>query len=178
MADAYTIARPYAEAIFELAQSGGTFSEWEESLTLLAAIAEDPSMQRVLGNPKVGRKRQEEVFHSVAGDRLDQGARRLLDALFTNDRVTFLPDILEIYQDLRRGAEGEVHAEVTAAAPLDEEAEKAIASQLEKRFGKKVSVESRVDESLMAGIVIRAGDMVIDGSVRGGLEQLRNQLKA
>ncbi|MFP4614596.1 MAG: F0F1 ATP synthase subunit delta [Thiohalorhabdus sp.] len=178
MADANTIARPYAEAIFELAQSKGTFAEWEDTLTLLAAIAEDPSMRRMLGNPKVSQERQEEVFRSVAGDRLDAASNRLLDTLFANDRVAFLPDILEIYRDLRRSAEGEVHAEVTAAAPLDEEAEKAIASQLEKRFGKKVSVESRVDESLMAGLVIRAGDLVIDGSVRGGLEQLRNQLKA
>ncbi|HKJ76257.1 MAG TPA: F0F1 ATP synthase subunit delta [Gammaproteobacteria bacterium] len=178
MADAYTIARPYAEAIFELAQSKGTYAEWGDTLTLLAAMAEDPGMKRVLGNPKVGRERQEEIFRSVAGDRMDQGASRLLDTLFKNDRVAFLPDILEIYQELRRSAEGEVHAEVTTAAPLDEAAEKAIATQLEKRFGKKVSVESRVDESLMAGVVIRAGDLVIDGSVRGGLEQLRNQLKA
>ncbi|HKL77427.1 MAG TPA: F0F1 ATP synthase subunit delta [Gammaproteobacteria bacterium] len=178
MADAHTIARPYAEAIFEVAQAHGNLEQWEETLALLAAVSEDERMQDLLASPKVPEAKQKEVFRGVAGDRLGPEAGRLLDTLFANDRVAFLPDILEHYQALRRSAEGEVHAVVTAASPLTEDMEKAIADRMEKRLGKKVSVESRVDESLMAGMVIRAGDLVIDGSVRGGLEQLRNQLKA
>ncbi|HKJ71053.1 MAG TPA: F0F1 ATP synthase subunit delta [Gammaproteobacteria bacterium] len=178
MADAHTIARPYAEAIFELAKEHGSFQDWEDTLELLAAISSDEQMDKLLGNPRVPRDRKEKVFREVAGDRLGTEAGRLLDALFANDRVAFLPEVLEIYRDLRRNAEGEVHAVVTAAQPLSEDKEQAIADRLEKRLGQKVTVESRVDESLMAGLVIRAGDLVIDGSIRGGLEQLRNQLKA
>ncbi|MFB6259982.1 MAG: F0F1 ATP synthase subunit delta [Thiohalorhabdaceae bacterium] len=178
MADANTLARPYAEAIFELAKDHGTFQEWEETLALLAAISSDDRMEKLLTNPRISQERKEQVFREVAGDRLGTEATRLLDTLFANDRVAVLPEIHGIYQDMRRSAEGEVHAVVTAAQALSAEQEKAIADRLEKRLGQKVTVESQVDESLMAGLVIRAGDLVIDGSVRGGLEQLRNQLKA
>jgi F-type H+-transporting ATPase subunit delta len=178
MADAHTIARPYAEAVFELAQDKGTFQDWEDTLALLAAISSDERMAKLLTNPGVAQDRKEKVFRDVAGDRLGTEAGRLLDTLFANDRVAFLPEVLEIYQHLRRNAQGEVHAVITAASELSAEKEQAIADRLQKRLGQKVTVESRVDESLMAGLVIRAGDLVIDGSIRGGLEQLRNQLKA
>jgi len=178
MADAHTIARPYAEAIFELAEEHGSFQDWEDTLALMAAISSDDHMERLLTNPRVPQERKDKVFREVAGDRLGSEAGRLLDTLFANDRVAVLPEILEIYQELRRSAEGEVHAVVTAAQALSADKEQAIADRLQKRLGRKVTVESRVDESLMAGLVIRAGDLVIDGSVRGGLEQLRNQLKA
>lgn len=178
MADAHTIARPYAEAVFELAEEHGTFQDWEDTLALLAAISSDERMEKLLTNPRVPQERKEQMFREVAGDRLGTEAGRLLDTLFANDRVAVLPEIHEIYQDRRRSAEGEVHAVITAAQALSAEQEQAIADRLEKRLGQKVTVESQVDESLMAGLVIRAGDLVIDGSVRGGLEQLRNQLKA
>ena len=178
MADVHTIARPYAEAVFELARDRGTLGDWEGLLEVLAAIAADPAMERLLTNPRIPAARKEEVFRSVAGDRLGSEGVRLLAALFANDRVELLPDILESFRDLRREAEGEVHAVVTSAEALSPELERAIADRLGERLGKRVSVESRVDEGLLAGMVIRAGDLVIDGSVRGGLEQLRNQLKA
>lgn len=178
MADAHTIARPYAEAVFELAEEHGTFQDWEDTLALMAAISSDERMEKLLTNPRVPQERKEQMFREVAGDRLGTEAGRLLDTLFANDRVAVLPEIHEIYQDRRRSAEGEVHAVITAAQALSAEQEQAIADRLEKRLGQKVTVESQVDESLMAGLVIRAGDLVIDGSVRGGLEQLRNQLKA
>ncbi len=178
MADVHTIARPYAEAVFGLARDSGTLKEWEETLELMAAIARDPAMERLLGSPRVTGERREAVFRAVAGDRLGAEADRLLALLFANDRVEVLPDILEIFRELRRRAEDEVHAVVTAAQPLSGELERTIAERLGKRLGKKVTVESRVDEGLLAGMVIRAGDLVIDGSVQGGLEQLRNQLRA
>lgn len=178
MADARTIARPYAEAVFELAADHGNLSDWEETLALLAAIGSDERMAKLLRNPRVARDRAERAFREVAGDHLGTEAGRLLEALFANRRVPFLPEILEIYRELRRKAEGEVHAVVTAAQPLSEESRQAIAERLERRLDRKVTLESRVEESLLAGLVIRAGDLVIDGSIRGGLEQLRNQLKA
>ncbi|MEF8792303.1 F0F1 ATP synthase subunit delta [Thiohalorhabdus sp.] len=178
MADAYTIARPYAEAVFELAKDHGTFQEWEEALPLMAAISSDERMEKLLTNPRVPQERKEQLFREVAGERMDKEAARLLDTLFANDRVAVLPEIHEIYQALRRSAQGEVHAVITAAQALSAEQQQTIADRLERRLGQKVTVESQVDQSLMAGLVIRAGDLVIDGSVRGGLEQLRNQLKA
>ena len=178
MADAYTIARPYAEAVYEQAQEMGRVGEWESELSLLAAIAADEAMERLLENPRVDEERKRSVFTGVAGDRLSDGGKRLLDLLFANQRVAILPAALELFQEMRRKAEGEVRAEVRSAYALEEQTESAIAQALEKKFGKRVSVVSHVDEELMGGLVIQAGDLVIDGSVRGGLQQLRNRLKA
>lgn len=178
MADAYTIARPYAEAVFEQAQESGRVGEWEQELSLLAAIAADEAMEQLLDNPRVDEERKHSVFTGVAGDRLSDGGKRLLGLLFANQRVAYLPAILDLYQEMRRKAEGEIRAEVRSAFPLEENTESAIAQALEKKLGKRISVESRVDEQLMGGLVIQAGDLVIDGSVQGGLEQLRNRLKA
>lgn len=178
MADAYTIARPYAEAVYEQAQESGRVGEWEQELSLLAAIAADEAMERLLENPRVEEERKHATFTGVAGDKLSDGGKRLLSLLFTNQRVAYLPAMLEQFQDMRRKAEGEVRAEVRTAFPLEEKTESAIAQALEKKFGQRISVESRVDEELMGGLVIQAGDLVIDGSVKGGLQQLRNRLKA
>ncbi len=178
MAGPYTIARPYAEAIFELAQEQGRFEEWESELALLAAISEDATMGRLLQNPRLDPERKEAIFFGIVGDRLEESAHRLLKALFANDRVQFLPAILELFQELRREAEGEVRAEVVSAYPLAPETKEAITAALEHRLGKRVYMESRVDSSLIAGLVIRAGDWTIDGSVQGGLEQLRQELTA
>lgn len=178
MADAHTIARPYAEAVFELARDEGQFQEWEDALSLLAAIAEDEQMERLLNSPRVPEQRKAEAFRQIAGHRLGQEAGRFLDTLFANDRVLYLPDIAEIYRELRREAENEIHAVVTSAVPLSGEQKETVANRLKERFGRKVSVETRVDESLLGGMIVRAGDLVIDGSVRGGLQQLRNHLQA
>lgn len=178
MADAYTIARPYAEAVYDQAKETGRVGEWESELSLLATIADDEAMERLLENPQVDEDRKHAVITGVAGEWLSDGGKRLLNLLFANQRVAFLPAILELYQEMRRKAEGEVRAEVRSAYPLEEQTESAIAQALEKKFGKRVSVVSRVDEDLMGGLVIQAGDLVIDGSVRGGLQQLRNRLKA
>lgn len=178
MADAYTIARPYAEAIYEMAKDSESFSEWEETLSLLASIAGDEQMARLLNNPRLEETRKQQLFHQIIGDYLSESGERLLNTLFTNNRVSFLPDILAIYRDLRRSAEGEVHAVLTSAFELSEEQEQDIIERLEKRLGRKVTIEKQVDESLLAGLVIRAGDWVIDGSVRGGLQQLRNRLQS
>lgn len=178
MADADTTARPYAEALFNLARGKGTLQEWEESLSLLAAIAGDGAMQRYLRNPRIPQARKEAVFENIAGDELGEEGKRFLAILFENDRVAVLPEVLEQYREQRQKAEGELHAVVTAATELSNDLESTLKQKLEKRFGKKVTVEARVDESLLGGLVVRAGDQVIDGSIRGGLKQLRNHLKA
>lgn len=178
MADAHTIARPYAEAVFELAKDRGELEQWEQTLSLMARIASDEGMERLLSDPRVPQERQAKVFREVAGDQLGKEADRFLETLFANDRLTYLPDIYEIFRELRREAEGEVHAVVTSAVPLSEAQQATVISRLKERFGQEVTLETKVDESLLGGMVIRAGDLVIDGSVRGGLEQLRNHLQA
>lgn len=178
MADAENIARPYAEAIFNMARDNSALKEWEQRLELMANIAKDEAMQRFLGDPRASQEQKEAVFQEVAGDALGEEGQRALDVLFENDRVSVLPHVLEQYRQLRQEAEGEVHAVVTTAADLSDDQKSALTDKLEKRFGKKVTVETRIDENLLGGMVVRAGDQVIDGSIRGGLDQLRNQLKA
>ena len=178
MADAENIARPYADAIFNVARENGALKDWEQRLELMAQIAEDDAMQRFLGDPRASQEQKEAVFQNVAGDALGDEGNRMLDVLFENDRISVLPHVLEQYRQLRQEAEGEVHAVVSTAAELSDDQKSALTEKLEKRFGKKVTVEARVDENLLGGMVIRAGDQVIDGSIRGGLDQLRNQLKA
>lgn len=178
MADAHTIARPYAEAVFELARDRGELEQWDQTLSLLARIATDEEMERLLGDPRISEDHMAKVFREVAGGQLGKEADRFLDTLFANDRVAYLPDILEIFRELRREAEGEIHAVVTSAVPLSEEQEATVIARLKERFGQQVTLETEVDESLLGGMVVRAGDLVIDGSVRGGLEQLRNHLQA
>ncbi len=176
MAEKSTIARPYALAIFKLAEGQQQLPKWSETLTLLAAIVEDPAMTTLIGNPRVSHEQLRGLFHDVGGEQLDDKARSLIDLLIENDRIALLPEIAALYERYRAEAEQVVKAEVISAYKVSADQEKAIAAALKTRLGKEVAISSHIDKSLIGGAIIRAGDMVIDGSVTGHLDRLNTAL--
>ncbi len=170
-----TLARPYAEAAFQLAQQRGRLAPWSEMLGLTAAVAADGRVVAAVGNPRVGRDELVELFTGLGGSKQDQDGINFIRLLVENDRLVLLPDISELFDLLKADAEGTIEAEVVSAFEVSDAQAKSFAAALKKKFGREVTLLTRVDKSLLGGIVIRAGDVVIDGSVRGRLQDLSSQ---
>lgn len=171
-----TLARPYAEAVFRIARERKALAAWSDMLALAAAVVRDPQMSRLIDNPRVPRERFVEFFLDVCGKKVDQDGANLVRLLTENRRIQLLPEIAALYDQLRAEAEARVEAEVISATAVGAEQLKAIAAALKKRLGRDVNLATRLDPSLVGGIVIRAGDLVIDGSVRGKLKALTTHL--
>jgi F-type H+-transporting ATPase subunit delta len=175
MADFETAARPYAKAMFELAQDEGKLDQWQEKLSLAAAIAVDPDMGAFLEQPDVLPRELGELFLSVvAGAGLDSDANfdNAIRLLAENSRLAALPAIAGQFETLKREAEGKIEVRVRSAQELSAEQQDKIAKSMAKRLGKEVSISAEIDDSLIAGAVITAGDLVIDGSASGRIEKL------
>lgn len=178
MSELSTVARPYAKAVFDLADQDQNYDKWSEVLSLLTAIVEDDAMQDLVENPFVDKAKLSELIKGVCGDRVDEQAHNLLDTLIDNGRLNAISDIAMRYEILRADAEQLVEAHVESALPLDDAQLEKLVASLEKHFGKKVKLASSVNIDLMGGILIRAGDTVIDGSVRTKLEKLASTIRA
>ncbi|MYH90885.1 MAG: F0F1 ATP synthase subunit delta [Gammaproteobacteria bacterium] len=172
MADLSNLARPYAQAACELAEDAGDLAAWGDRLDFLSSIAADPTMDQLLKNPDFGADRQVDLILHVAGDRLDADGANLVRLLVRNGRVNALPAIAALYAEMRAQAERVVEADMITAAAIDEDQQAAFSDALQSRLGRHVKLNFSVDESLIGGAVIRAGDWVIDGSVKAQLEQL------
>jgi F-type H+-transporting ATPase subunit delta len=171
-----TLARPYAEAVFRLARERKNLADWSAMLKLATAVAGDPQMSRLIDNPAVPRARFVEFFLDVCGKKLDTDGANFVRLLAENHRLVLLPEIAALFEALRASAEARVEAEVVSATAVSADQLKTIASALKKRLGRDVNLATRLDPSLVGGIVIRAGDLVIDGSVRGKLNALATHL--
>lgn len=172
MADLTAIARPYAQAIFELAQSEGKLAQWSEMLALAGAVAGDAQIAALLSSPQLTEAQLIDLLTGICGDRLDEQARNVVRLLGENHRLAALPEIARLYEERRSRAEGAVHAELVSAFPPTAEQQQAVIEALSKRLGRDIHLECSVDAGLLGGAVIRAGDLVIDGSVRGSLARL------
>ncbi|MFK7995132.1 MAG: F0F1 ATP synthase subunit delta [Granulosicoccus sp.] len=173
MASESTTARPYARAIFELASERGGYDQWSSRLAYWSAVVQDESIRTRLAEPGVTAQAKADLIAKVS-DGLDDDSLSLLKLLAENDRLTALPDMHTQFEQLRRDAEGEVEAHVVSAFALTDEQSARIVEALGKRLSRKVKITSEVDSDLIGGAIIRAGDLVIDGSIRGrlsGLEQ-------
>lgn len=171
-----TLARPYAEAVFRLGQERKNLAAWSETLALATAVAADPQMQRLIDNPRVARDRFVEFFLDVCGKKIDKDGANFIRLLAENHRLRLLPEISALFEARRAEAESRVDAEVVSATVVSAAQLKTIATALKKRLGRDVTLTSRLDPSLIGGVVIRAGDLVIDGSVRGKLAALATHL--
>jgi|HigsolmetaAR201D_1030396.scaffolds.fasta_scaffold00874_9 ATP synthase, F1 delta subunit len=172
MAEYSTIARPYAQGVFKAAQAAGNLAKWSEMLEFAAAVARDPTMNALLGSPRLTKEQLVELFLSVCGDRLDEQGRNLIRLLAENRRLQLLPQIAAQYAELRAEAEATVNARLITAQPVDPGTQQKVAQALSQRLQRKVTLSTETDASLLGGAIIRAGDLVIDGSVRGRLERL------
>lgn len=176
MTERTTLARPYAEAVFRLASERKALSHWSGMLRLAAGIASDPQMQQLAENPRVARERFVAFFLDVAGKPLDADGANFIRLLSENRRLALLPEITTLYEALRAAAESRVEAEVVSAFAVEQNQLNEIAAALKKRLGRDVTLATRIDPSLVGGVVIRAGDLVIDGSVQGHLRALATHL--
>lgn len=176
MAEASTIARPYAQAVFDLASSSKKLSEWSKQLDSLSAIVSDNQIGGLIANPSVESEQLVDLIISIAKDNLDQEGKNLVKVLAENDRLSVTGEIAKIFDELKDEAEKTVQAEVVTAYELKDDQKSKLQAALKKRLGCEVEISSRVDKSIIGGAIIRAGDMIIDGSVTAQLDRLTSEL--
>lgn len=176
MAEKQTLARPYAEAVFELAKGKNALKPWSEMLGFIQAVAADANMQRLANDPRLDRARFLALFLGVTEGKIDAAGANFVRLLVENRRLALLPEIVAQFEALKAEAEARVEATVTTAFALDPEQMESLSAALTRRLGREVNLTAHVDKSLLGGIVIRAGDLVIDGSVRGRLADLAAHL--
>ncbi|GHE31298.1 F0F1 ATP synthase subunit delta [Vulcaniibacterium thermophilum] len=175
MSQPVTLARPYARAAFALAREQGRAAEWSRALAFAARVAEDPQAQALLKHPQLAVA---DAVALVAPDGADESLQRFLALLAENRRLALLPEIAGLFEQLRADAERIVRARVTAATALPGDTLESIRAALRRRFGREIELETAVDPTLIGGAVIDAGDVVIDGSLKGKLARLQNMLAA
>jgi F-type H+-transporting ATPase subunit delta len=178
MAEPSTIARPYAEAVFRLADAQGKLAEWSGVLANIAAVAADERIRAAVGDPNLSAAKIAGLFISVLSGKLSGDAENLVRVLAENGRLDVLAEIRTQYEALRNEREGVVEAEIHTAFDLDSAQLADLVARLEKNTGRKVRASVHVDKNLIAGVKVVLGDKVIDGSARAQLGALENALKA
>lgn len=176
MAEIETLARPYAEAVFALAQEQQTLPKWSQMLGLLAEVADDERIAGLAVDPRVSPAQLTGLLLDIGGANLSEDAKNFVRLLVQNDRVMLLPAIAAQFEQLKADAEGVVEVEAIAAFELNSEQIAQITQSVQQKLGREVRLHTRVDKALIGGVIIRAGDLVIDGSVRGHLHDLAAQL--
>jgi len=176
MSEFITTARPYARAAFDIANTHGEQQHWTDMLVFMAAVAHDPTMIALLDSPGLSQSQSAEMFISVCEEKIDQRGKNFIKLLAENGRIKLLPEITALYEHYRAEAEGTIDAEVISASEVSESQLTKIAAALKARLGKEVRLTSKIDTTLIGGAIIRAGDMVIDGSLSGRLDKLSNSL--
>lgn len=174
MAHTSTIARPYARAAFETARDAKDLAGWQAGLEFVAAVVADPAMQVAIASPKATPEALAAVI--IDSGKLAPGLQNLVRLLARRKRLGVLPELLQQFVALKREAERKVEVELTSAVALGAAQRSAIQAALEKRLGRSVELKEAVDASLIGGAVVRAGDLVIDASVKGRLVRLADAL--
>ncbi|MCP5420498.1 MAG: F0F1 ATP synthase subunit delta [Gammaproteobacteria bacterium] len=176
MAEMTTVARPYARAAFEQAQASGELASWSDLLQTAAQAAADPALHALLAHPKLTPPDKAGLLLDICAaaqtEVLPDAGRNFITLLAENDRLDAIAAITEIFENLRADAEKSVHALMTAAFAVSDEQRQKITEALKQHLQRDVVLECAVDESLIGGAIIRAGDLVIDGSARGYLDKL------
>ena len=176
MADLSTLARPYAKAAFELARDSQRFAEWGAALSALSDAVKSPEVAGFIGHPALFKDDLADVLAQALAGTLGAEGTSLLKLLVENKRLTAAPAIAAQFEAMRAEAESRIDVEVTSATDIAPRQKEQLADAIGKRLSRDVVVEWKTDESLIAGAVIRAGDLVIDGSVKGELEKLSTAL--
>jgi F-type H+-transporting ATPase subunit delta len=176
VAERATIARPYAKAAFEYARDAKAFAEWSQGLQMSAQIVSDPRVAALSKSPQWSAADLAAVVTDVAGEKLDAGLQNFVRVLAENHRLLLLPEIAAHYEELRSEVENTVDVEVVSAVPLSAEQTDKLSQALSTRLKRKVRMHTAVDAALLGGAVVRAGDLVIDGSLKGRLQRLATDL--
>ncbi len=176
MAERATIARPYAKAAFETAREAGALGGWAEGLRTAAEIVLDPRVTELVKNPELPAATVADFVIGVGAAKLDDRMKNFLRVLAENHRLLLLPEIVAHYESLKAQVENTVDVELISAVKLDPAEIEKMTAALKERLKRRINMHNSVDASLLGGAVIHAGDLVIDGSVRGRLERLRTEL--
>ena len=172
MAELSTLARPYAKAAFEYALGNDQLAQWYGQLETAAAVAADDAMATVLTNPSLTAAQQAGKLSDVCGDALSAEVRNFIAILASNKRLALLPEIFKQFAEHKANRERTVDVEVVSAFELADSTRDRLAEVLGGKLERQVKVQTSTDSNLLGGVLIRAGDLVIDGSVRGKLDKL------
>jgi F-type H+-transporting ATPase subunit delta len=178
MARPTTAARRYAEAALELAKRDDTLDKWRDDLRTANALVGEERVNRIVDNPALPFAERRRVIDELLGNRVGKPVRNLITLLAERSRLEILPAIVAEYQRLLNRERGIATALVTSAAELSAEEQRALEDRLRKMTGSDVELDVRVDEALIGGLTVRVGDRLLDASVRGRLERLRDELVA
>jgi F-type H+-transporting ATPase subunit delta len=178
MAESVTIARPYAEAAFTIADGTGALAAWARALDALAQVAAHPEVKQAIGNPGLTDEQLYGLITALAGDALASEVQKFVRVLIENGRLALLPEVRELYQELKNEREGVVDALITTAFALDPAQTAELTSELERRFKRRINPLVTVDERLIGGVRVQVGDEVIDSSVRGQLAAMAGALRS
>lgn len=178
MAEPSTIARPYAEAVFKLADGAGKLAEWSVALANLSAVAADARIRAAVGDPNLPAAKLAGLIVSILAGKLSGDAENFVRVLADNGRLGVVAEIRTHFEELKNEREGTVDAEIHTAFEMDQGQLADLVSRLEKKTGRKVKARVSVDQSLIGGVKVLIGDKVIDGSARAQLGALENALKA
>jgi F-type H+-transporting ATPase subunit delta len=178
MADRSTIARPYARAAFQEANADKRLGPWFDALNNAAAVVQDARVQNLLGDPHVTPAQLAQLVIDIAGAGFGERGQNFVQTLAENRRLGYLPEIAEIFGELKDAEEGIVDVTVTSAAPLDQQQQLSLSEALARRLKRQVRLHCETDKTLIGGAVLRAGDLVIDGSLRTRLDRIATELTA
>jgi len=176
MSELTTAARPYARAVFETAEKSNDLAKWSEELALMGAVVSNADVEALLSSPKMAKQAGADALLKLCDGELDDKAENLARMLAENDRLSLLPEMSVIFERLKDEAEGSVEALVTSAIKLNKTEEEAISKALKKRLGRNVKLKVSVDDALLGGAIIQAGDLVIDGSLAGRLKKMTSAM--
>lgn len=177
MSEFVTVARPYAKAAFDFAVEHQSLDRWQSMLAFTAEVTRNEQIEELLSGA-LAPETLSQTFIAVCGEQLDDACQNLIKVMAENGRLRVLPEVLQQFIELRASLEAIAEVDVTSATPLSEDQQAKIAAAMEKRLSRKVKLNCKIDKSVLAGVVIRAGDMVIDGSVRSRLERLADVLQS
>ncbi len=177
MSELATLARPYAAAAFKRSLESGATEQWSQSLKFLSAVLGDKELAVMVGNPKVSKARLSALMLDICQGQVDAEGENLLKLLIQNNRLSLAPTISELFEAYKADSEGYIHVEVATAYAFSKEEKQAFSAALEKKLNKKVHMNLTVDKSLIGGVLVRAGDRVIDGSVKGQLQHMQKALQ-
>jgi F-type H+-transporting ATPase subunit delta len=176
MADKTTVARPYAKAAFEEANGNKQLGPWSEALHEAATVVQDPRVHGLLGNPAVSDAQLAQLVIDLAGPELNEPGRNFVQTLAQNRRLGYLPEISTLFDALKDEAEGMIDVTVTSAVPLEKGQRETLSAALQRRLKRHVRLHCKTDPTLIGGAVLRAGDLVIDGSLRSRLDRIAHEL--
>ncbi|MDR4517026.1 MAG: F0F1 ATP synthase subunit delta [Nitrosomonas sp.] len=178
MAEAITVARPYAEAVFKLAVAKNALTEWSRMLQLAADIAQDGQIRSLIGNPVVSAKQLGELLLEIGKSKFNQEGRNFLMMLAENSRISVLPQISQLFEQLKAQHEGVLEANIISAFQMNDRQLRKLIADLEHKFKRKIVAKVQVDPELIGGIKVEIGDEIFDASIRGKLEAMSNALKS